>query len=77
VNSFVSLGCGAIEPNCVTCEIPNFNVASTINQAKCTGCLTGFFLSDGKCVKTCPSGTFGSDNVCTGMLFVVFMFDVN
>ena len=72
VNSFVSLGCGAIEPNCVSCQIKNFNVASTINQAKCTGCLTGFLLSNGKCVTKCPTGTFSTDNECKSMHFNCF-----
>jgi hypothetical protein len=77
VNSFVSLGCGAIEPNCLSCEIKNFNVASTVNQAECTGCLTGFFLSSGKCVKKCPSGTFGTDNVCQSMHFLLLSYLIN
>ena len=56
----------------MSCKIPNFSVASTINEAQCTGCLAGFFISKGKCVKTCPSGTFASGNACTGMLFILF-----
>lgn len=59
-------GCG---PKCTSCQIPNFNVASTINQAQCTGCLPGYVLSQGACVQSCPSGTFLSptDNLtCTG-----------
>lgn len=59
------IGCGA---KCTSCKIPNFSVASTIDQVQCTGCLPGFFLSDGKCVESCPSGTFVSqqDNLtCT------------
>ncbi|KAF8894822.1 hypothetical protein BD779DRAFT_865614 [Infundibulicybe gibba] len=57
--------CGA---KCTTCKIPNFSVASTVNQLQCTGCLPGFVLSQGKCVDRCPSGTFISpqDNLtCT------------
>ncbi|KAF5352024.1 hypothetical protein D9758_009411 [Tetrapyrgos nigripes] len=57
--------CGA---KCTSCKIPNFSAASTVNQAECTGCLPGSFLSNGKCVDACPSGTFVSptDNVtCT------------
>ncbi|KAF9460295.1 insulin-like growth factor binding protein [Collybia nuda] len=57
--------CGA---KCTSCKIPNFSVASTVDQIQCTGCLPGFFLSDGKCVESCPSGTFVSpqDNLtCT------------
>ncbi|KDR81943.1 hypothetical protein GALMADRAFT_114788 [Galerina marginata CBS 339.88] len=50
-------GCGA---KCTSCKIPNFTGASTVNQLQCTGCLPGFFLSQGKCVETCPSGTFVS-----------------
>lgn len=60
------LGCPA---KCASCQIPNFNVASTINQLQCTGCLPGFVLSQGQCVASCPSGTFLSptDNLtCTG-----------
>ncbi|KAG1736888.1 insulin-like growth factor binding protein [Suillus paluster] len=60
--------CDTCGPKCTTCQISNFNVASTIDQAQCTGCLPGFFLSQGKCVTSCPSGTFLSpqDNLtCT------------
>ncbi|KAF8804721.1 hypothetical protein BYT27DRAFT_7340221 [Phlegmacium glaucopus] len=46
--------CGA---KCTACKIPNFNVASTVNQKQCTACLPGFFLSNGACVGSCPSGT--------------------
>lgn len=60
------LGCPA---KCTSCQIPNFNVASTIDQVQCTGCLPGFVLSKGKCIESCPSGTFldPKDNVtCSG-----------
>ncbi|KAH9057557.1 hypothetical protein EDB87DRAFT_1748199 [Lactarius vividus] len=53
---------------CTSCGIPNFNVASTINQLQCKGCLPGFVLSNGQCVESCPTGTFLSpqDNLtCT------------
>ncbi|KAF9551262.1 hypothetical protein CPC08DRAFT_755060 [Agrocybe pediades] len=49
--------CGA---KCTSCQIPNFSVASTINQLQCTGCLRGFVLSNGKCIDKCPAGTFVS-----------------
>ncbi|PPQ73713.1 hypothetical protein CVT26_010844 [Gymnopilus dilepis] len=54
--------CGA---SCLKCEIPGFNVASTVDQKKCTQCLPGFFLNNGACVQSCPSGTTISskDNV--------------
>ncbi len=58
---------------CTSCGIPNFNVASTINQLQCSGCLPGFVLSNGQCVESCPSGTFLSpkDNLtCTGTFFL-------
>ncbi|KAJ6541936.1 insulin-like growth factor binding protein [Mycena capillaripes] len=57
--------CGA---KCTSCEIASFNVASTVNQLKCTGCLKGTVLSGGQCVDSCPTGSFLSpkDNVtCT------------
>ncbi|KAJ7700853.1 insulin-like growth factor binding protein [Mycena rosella] len=57
--------CGA---KCTSCEIASFNVASTVNQLKCTGCLKGTVLSGGQCIDSCPTGTFLSpkDNVtCT------------
>ncbi|KAJ7590656.1 insulin-like growth factor binding protein [Mycena floridula] len=57
--------CGA---KCTSCKIPGFNVASTISQLQCTGCLPGFALSNGKCLENCPSGSFLSpqDNTtCT------------
>lgn len=60
------IGCG---PKCTSCQIPNFNIVSTINQAQCTGCLPGHVLYQGGCVQSCPSGTFLSptDNLtCTG-----------
>ncbi|KAH9948122.1 insulin-like growth factor binding protein [Amylocystis lapponica] len=60
--------CDACPAKCTTCGIPNFSVASTVNQAQCTGCLPGFVLSKGQCVASCPSGTFLSptDNLtCT------------
>ncbi|KAJ3506097.1 hypothetical protein NLJ89_g7061 [Agrocybe chaxingu] len=46
--------CGA---KCTKCKIPNFTVASTVDQKQCTECLPGFFLNNGACVETCPSGT--------------------
>ncbi|KAF8156715.1 TNFR/NGFR cysteine-rich region family protein [Crassisporium funariophilum] len=49
--------CDSCAAKCTTCRIPNFSVASTFDQRQCTGCLPGFFLSDGKCVESCPSGT--------------------
>ncbi|KAF8437463.1 insulin-like growth factor binding protein [Boletus edulis BED1] len=64
-NKHVCDNCG---PKCTSCQIPNFNVASTINQAQCTGCLPGYVLYQGACVPSCPSGTFLSptDNLtCT------------
>lgn len=54
--------CDACPSKCTGCKLPNFNVASTIDQLQCTGCLPGSFLSNGKCVESCPTGTFvGSD----------------
>lgn len=57
------LGCPS---KCTGCGIPGFNVASTVDQLQCTGCLPGFVLSEGKCVESCPSGTFvdATDNTC-------------
>ncbi|KAF9484829.1 growth factor receptor domain-containing protein [Pholiota conissans] len=46
--------CGA---SCTTCQIQNFGTTSTVDQKKCTGCLPGFFLSNGTCVASCPAGT--------------------
>ncbi|KAF8528206.1 insulin-like growth factor binding protein, partial [Hysterangium stoloniferum] len=59
--------CDSCPAKCTACKIPNFNAASTIDQAQCTGCLPGFVLSQGKCLAQCPSGTFlGTDNLtCT------------
>ncbi|KAF8621245.1 hypothetical protein AX15_007955 [Amanita polypyramis BW_CC] len=60
--------CDSCPAKCTSCKIPNFNVASTVNQLQCTGCLPGFFLSEGQCVPECPGGTFVSpqDNLtCT------------
>ncbi|KAJ7056178.1 TNFR/NGFR cysteine-rich region family protein [Mycena amicta] len=60
--------CDSCGSKCTSCKIPNFDSASTVNQLQCTGCVTGFFLSNGTCVPQCPSGTFVSpqDNLtCT------------
>lgn len=50
---------------CTACSIPNFSVASTIDQTQCSACLPGFVLSGGQCVESCPTGTFldPKDNV--------------
>jgi hypothetical protein len=66
INDYI--GCPA---KCTSCGISNFNVASTINELQCKGCLPGFVLFNGSCVESCPSGTFLSpqDNLtCTGKL---------
>jgi hypothetical protein len=57
------VGCPA---KCTGCKIPGFNVGSTVNQLQCTGCIPGFVLSEGKCIGSCPSGTFHdpNDNTC-------------
>ncbi|KAJ7863805.1 TNFR/NGFR cysteine-rich region family protein [Mycena olivaceomarginata] len=47
--------CGA---KCTSCKIPNFSGASRVEELQCTGCVPGFFLSQGKCVESCPTGTF-------------------
>ncbi|KAF7348623.1 Extracellular matrix protein FRAS1 [Mycena venus] len=62
------LECDSCGSKCTSCKIPNFSSISTVNQLQCTGCVPGFFLSNGKCVQSCPSGTFVSpqDNLtCT------------
>ncbi|OBZ75440.1 hypothetical protein A0H81_04911 [Grifola frondosa] len=69
--------CDSCPAKCTTCKIPNFTVASTINQAQCTGCLPGFVLSQGECIESCPSGTFLSpqDNLtCTGALRLIVQY---
>jgi hypothetical protein len=52
---------------CTGCKIPGFTIASTVDQLQCTGCIPGFVLSQGKCVGSCPSGTFldPTQNTCT------------
>ncbi|THV06947.1 hypothetical protein K435DRAFT_772951 [Dendrothele bispora CBS 962.96] len=50
--------CDTCGPKCMSCKIPNFTTASTVNELQCTGCLPGSFLSNGSCVDNCPSGTF-------------------
>ena len=80
VYSFVSLGCGAIDPNCMKCIIPGYNLSSTIEDAVCTNCLVGFFLLNGKCVKSCPWNAYIPENstTCTGMNFHRFSyFDID
>ncbi|KAJ7144943.1 hypothetical protein C8R43DRAFT_953730 [Mycena crocata] len=51
--------CGA---KCTSCEIPSFNVASTVNQLKCTGCIKGTVLS-GACDSSCSTCS-GSATSC-------------
>ncbi|KAJ7199204.1 insulin-like growth factor binding protein [Mycena pura] len=58
-------GCGA---KCTSCKIPNFNNGSNVDELQCTGCVPGFFLSNGTCVSSCPSGTLVSpqdNSTCT------------
>ncbi|KAH7107233.1 growth factor receptor domain-containing protein [Auriculariales sp. MPI-PUGE-AT-0066] len=50
--------CDACTTGCAECGIPNFASTSTFDQLQCTKCLPGSILSDGKCVETCPTGTF-------------------
>ncbi|TBU41363.1 insulin-like growth factor binding protein [Dichomitus squalens] len=60
--------CTTCPLGCTSCKFSSFNVASTIDQVQCTGCLPGTVLSGGKCVASCPTGTFldPKDNVtCT------------
>ncbi|KAF8875239.1 TNFR/NGFR cysteine-rich region family protein [Infundibulicybe gibba] len=52
--------CDSCGSKCTSCKIPNFNAASTINQLQCTACLPGSVLSNGKCIDSCPAGTFVS-----------------
>lgn len=66
--------CDSCPAKCTSCKIPNFNVASTVNQLQCAGCLPGFVLSNGQCIESCPSGTFlnPQDNLtCTGMYLLL------
>ncbi|KIL68473.1 hypothetical protein M378DRAFT_190887 [Amanita muscaria Koide BX008] len=60
--------CDTCGPHCSSCQIPAFTVASTVNQAQCTGCLPGYFLANGQCVQNCPTGMFVSsqnNQTCT------------
>ncbi|KAF9453697.1 hypothetical protein P691DRAFT_855337 [Macrolepiota fuliginosa MF-IS2] len=50
--------CDACPSKCTSCKIPGFTPASTVDQVQCTGCLPGSVLSQGKCVDSCPAGTF-------------------
>ncbi|KAF7338781.1 Growth factor receptor domain-containing protein [Mycena sanguinolenta] len=62
------LECDSCGAKCTSCKIPNFTSISTVNELQCTGCVPGFFLSNGQCVESCPSGQFVSpqDNLtCT------------
>ncbi|TFK25768.1 hypothetical protein FA15DRAFT_686798 [Coprinopsis marcescibilis] len=54
----VRLVCDACPSRCSSCLIPSYNGASTLAQLQCSGCLPGSFLSNGRCVETCPAGTF-------------------
>ncbi|RDX41022.1 hypothetical protein OH76DRAFT_257034 [Lentinus brumalis] len=57
--------CNSCPSKCTKCQFTTFNVASTIDQVQCTDCVAGFFLSGGKCIDSCPKGTFldPKDNV--------------
>ncbi|KAI0688434.1 insulin-like growth factor binding protein [Cerioporus squamosus] len=57
--------CNSCPSKCTKCQYSTFNVASTIDQVQCTGCVAGFVLSGGKCINSCPKGTFldPKDNV--------------
>lgn len=69
--------CGA---KCTKCTIPNFGVASTVNQKQCIDCLPGFFLSNGSCVESCPTGTTLSsqDNLtCIGAYQITAFFIIS
>ncbi|TFK34913.1 insulin-like growth factor binding protein [Crucibulum laeve] len=49
--------CGA---KCTQCELPGFSAGTRISQVQCTKCIPGSVLSQGKCVESCPIGTFVS-----------------
>ncbi|CAK5272781.1 unnamed protein product [Mycena citricolor] len=59
------LECDACGAKCTSCKIPGFNSASTINELQCTSCVTGFAVSNGTCVSSCPSRTFPLNGTCT------------
>jgi hypothetical protein len=60
----VPTACGA---KCLACTIPNFSPASTVDEAVCTECIPGLFVStNGTCVDRCSDGTFADENgACT------------
>jgi hypothetical protein len=59
--------CDTCPLGCSTCHYAVFSASSQYSDVTCSACSPGKFLNGGKCVDTCPSGTFGaSDGTCTG-----------
>ncbi|KAF6764653.1 FRAS1 protein [Ephemerocybe angulata] len=54
----VKKSCETCPAKCTKCGIPNFTAGSTIDKLQCSQCLPGFVLANGKCVDTCPAGSF-------------------
>ncbi|EAU81977.1 FRAS1 protein [Coprinopsis cinerea okayama7 len=59
--------CEACPSKCSSCSIPGFNGATPVSQVRCTQCLPGSVLHEGRCLDNCPAGTFvGADGfTCT------------
>lgn len=56
----------AAPAKCTLASIPNFSTISTRSQLTCSACLAGTYLSAGKCLSSCPSGTVALGSSCVG-----------
>lgn len=48
---------------CLSCIYPCETCSKDLSV--CNSCLSGFFLSDGQCLRTCPTGTRPVNGVCS------------
>ncbi|TFK28573.1 hypothetical protein FA15DRAFT_43794 [Coprinopsis marcescibilis] len=60
-NSRQCESCGA---KCMRCRFDQFEASSVPQDVKCTECIAGFFVHNGQCVETCPTGTLAASGNC-------------
>ncbi|KIM31095.1 hypothetical protein M408DRAFT_327977 [Serendipita vermifera MAFF 305830] len=54
--------CDTCPLGCSSCQYDTFGASSVYGDVKCSKCIPGKYLSDGKCIDNCPDGTFiGAD----------------
>lgn len=62
----------AIPASCAAAAYSSFSTTATRKDVQCTKCLGGTFLSNGRCLASCPQGTFASGGnawTCQGERF--------